>query len=104
MGGNSLSSESSLLLSLLLQISVRATRLEIAVYKVALPAELLLSKPHNYKLILPSEMASRFIAYVSKPTKEKHGSKPLGKSGNSRQIERNPMPIGVSAIDSDFAS
>jgi hypothetical protein len=57
---------------------------EIAVYKkVALPAELLLSKSHNHKLILPFEMASRFIAYVPKPTKEKHGSKPLDKIGNS---------------------
>jgi hypothetical protein len=45
-------------------------------------------------------MASRFIAYVPKPTKEKHGSKPLDKIGNGRQIERNPIPIGVSAIDS----
>jgi hypothetical protein len=47
-------------------------------------------------------MASRFIAYVPKPTKEKHGSKPLYKSGNSRQIERNPVPIEVPAIDSNL--
>jgi hypothetical protein len=47
-------------------------------------------------------MASRFIAYVPKPTKEKHGGKPLYKSGNSRQIKRNPVPIEVPAIDSDL--
>lgn len=75
--------------------------MEIAVYKkVALPAELLLSKSHNHKLTLPLEMASRFIAYVPKPTTEKHGSKPLYKTGNSQQIERNPMPIGMHAINS----
>jgi hypothetical protein len=76
---------------------------EIAIYKkVALPAELLLSKSHNYKLILSFEMASCFIAYVPKPTKEKHSSKPFDKISNSQQIEQNPMPIGVSAIDSNL--
>jgi hypothetical protein len=47
-------------------------------------------------------MASRFIAYVPKPTKEKQGSKPLYKSGNSWQIKRNLVPIRVPAIDSDL--
>ena len=47
-------------------------------------------------------MASCFIAYVPKPTKEKYSSKLLDKIGNSRQIEQNPMPIRVSAIDSDL--
>ncbi len=58
----------------------RTAWLEIAVYKkVALPAELLLSKSHNHKLILPFKMASRFITYVPKLTKEKHSGKPLYK-------------------------
>jgi hypothetical protein len=47
-------------------------------------------------------MASCFIAYVPKPTKEKHGGKPLYKSGNSQQIKQNPVPIEVPAIDSDL--
>jgi hypothetical protein len=68
--------------------------LQIAVYKkVAIPVELLLSKSYNYKLILPFEIASCFIAYIPKPTKEKYSSKLLYKSSNSWQIERNPIPI-----------
>jgi hypothetical protein len=55
-------------------------------------------------------MATRFISYVPKPTKEKHSNKPLCKNmlkefstfDDSKQIERNPMPIRVSAVDSDF--
>jgi hypothetical protein len=47
-------------------------------------------------------MASRFIAYIPKPTKEKHGGKPLYKSSNGWQIERNPVPIEVPAIDIDL--
>jgi len=47
-------------------------------------------------------MASRFIAYVPKLTKEKHSSKPLNKISNSQQIKQNPMPIRVSAIDSNL--
>jgi hypothetical protein len=77
--------------------------LEIAVYKkVALPAELLLSKYYNYKLILLFEIASCFILYIPKLTKEKYNSKLLDKSSNSQQIEQNPIPIRVSAIDSNL--
>lgn len=55
-------------------------------------------------------MATHFIAYVPKPTKEKHISKSLCKSmlkefntsDNNQPIERNPMPIKVSAIESGF--
>ena len=55
-------------------------------------------------------MATRFITYVPKPTKEKHISKSLCKStlkefstsDNNQPIERNPMPVKVSAIESDF--
>ena len=55
-------------------------------------------------------MATRFIAYLPKLTKEKHISKSLCKStlkefstsNNNQPIERNPMPIKVSAIESDF--
>jgi hypothetical protein len=55
-------------------------------------------------------MATRFIAYVPKPTKEKHISKSLCKStlkdfstsDNNQPIERNPMPVRISAIESDF--
>ena len=55
-------------------------------------------------------MATRFIAYVPKPTKEKHISKSLCKStlkefstsNNNQLIKRNPVPIKVSAIESDF--
>jgi hypothetical protein len=47
-------------------------------------------------------MASCFIAYIPKPTKEKYSSKPLYKSSNSRQIKQNPVPIEVPAIDSNL--
>jgi hypothetical protein len=55
-------------------------------------------------------MAARFITYVPKPTKEKHISKLLCKStlkefstsNNSQLIKRNPVPVKVSAIESDF--
>jgi hypothetical protein len=55
-------------------------------------------------------MATHFIAYVPKPTKENHISKSLCKStlkefstsDNNQPIERNPMPVKVSTIESDF--
>jgi hypothetical protein len=55
-------------------------------------------------------MATRFIAYLPKPTKEKHISKSLYKStlkefstsNNNQLIERNPIPVKVFAIESDF--
>jgi hypothetical protein len=55
-------------------------------------------------------MATCFIAYVPKPTKEKHISKSLCKStfkefstlDNNQLIKRNPIPVKVSAIKSDF--
>jgi hypothetical protein len=55
-------------------------------------------------------MAAHFITYIPKLTKEKHISKLLCKSmlkefstsNNSQLIKRNPMPIKVSAIKSDF--
>jgi hypothetical protein len=55
-------------------------------------------------------MATRFITYVPKPTKEKHISKSLYKStlkefstsDNNQLIERNNMPVKVSAIENDF--
>jgi hypothetical protein len=77
--------------------------LEIAAYKkVALLAELLLSKFCNYKLVLLFEIATCFIAYIPKPAKEKHSSKPLGKSSNSWQIEQNPILVEVPIIDSEL--
>ena len=64
----------------------------------------------KYKQLRILKMATRFIAYVPKPTKEKHISKSLCKStfkefstsDNNRPIERNPVPVKVSAIESDF--
>jgi hypothetical protein len=55
-------------------------------------------------------MATRFIAYIPKLMKEKHISKSLYKSmlkefstsNNNQPIEWNPIPIKVSAIESDF--
>ena len=55
-------------------------------------------------------MATRFIAYVPKLTKEKHIGKSLCKSmlkefspsDNDQPIERNSVPVKVSAIESDF--
>ena len=64
----------------------------------------------KYKQLRILKMATRFINYVPKPTKEKHISKSLCKStlkefstsDNNQPIEQNPMPVKVSAIDSDF--
>jgi hypothetical protein len=55
-------------------------------------------------------MATRFIAYIPKPTKEKHISRSLcestlkefSTSDNNQPIERNPVPVRDSAIESDF--
>ena len=55
-------------------------------------------------------MATHFIAYVLKLMKEKHISKLLCKStlkefntsNNNQLIERNPIPIKVPTIESDF--
>jgi hypothetical protein len=47
-------------------------------------------------------MASRFIPYVPKPTNEKYSSKQLCKNVPKQQIERNSVPIRVSAMDSDL--
>jgi hypothetical protein len=55
-------------------------------------------------------MATRFIAYVPKPTKEKHVGESLYKSthkefstsDNNQLIEQNPAPDKVSATESDF--
>jgi hypothetical protein len=54
--------------------------------------------------------ATYFITYVLKLTKEKHISKLLCKSmlkdfstfNNNQLIKRNPVPIKISAIESDF--
>jgi hypothetical protein len=48
------------------------------------------------------QIASCFIAYIPKPTKEKYSSKLLYKSNNSQQIERNPIPIRMPAINSNL--
>jgi hypothetical protein len=55
-------------------------------------------------------MTTRFIAYVPKPTKEKHIIKSLCKStlkefstsDNNQSMERHLLPVRVSAIESDF--
>jgi hypothetical protein len=64
----------------------------------------------KYKQLRILKMATRFIAYVPKPTKEKHIGKSLCKntlkefstSDNNQPIERNSVPVKVSAIESDF--
>jgi hypothetical protein len=89
----------------------RKAWLEIVVYKVALPAELLFSKHHDHKQpMLPLEMANRFIPYVPKPMNEKCSSKPLRKNvpkefstlNDTQQTERNSVPIRVPTADSDL--
>ena len=54
-------------------------------------------------------MATRFIAYVPKPTKEKHISKSFCKNtlkelstSNNQPIEQNPLPVRVSPMESNF--
>jgi hypothetical protein len=61
-------------------------------------------------LKMATPFATRFITYVPKPTMEKHISKSLCKStlkdfstsDNNQPIERNPVPVRISAIESDF--
>jgi hypothetical protein len=60
--------------------------------------------------MIPFKMATRFITYVPKPTKAIHSSKPLCKStlkefstsDNNQPTTQNPLPVKVSAIESDF--
>jgi hypothetical protein len=64
----------------------------------------------KYKQLRILKMATRFIAYLPKPTKEKHISKSLCKSilkefstfDNNQLIKQNPILVKVSAIKSDF--
>jgi hypothetical protein len=60
--------------------------------------------------MIPFKMTTRFITYVPKPTKAKDNSKPLCKStlkelstsDNNQLLTRNPLPVKVSAMESDF--
>jgi hypothetical protein len=60
--------------------------------------------------MIPFKMTTCFITYIPKPTKAIHSSKPLCKStlkefstSNNNQLStRNPLPVKVSAIESDF--
>ena len=63
----------------------------------------------KYKQLRILKMATRFIAYDLKLMKEKYISKSLckstlkefGTSNNNQSIKRNPLPVRVSAMESD---
>ena len=63
----------------------------------------------KYEQLRILKIATRFITYVPKPTKEKHISKSLCKStlkdfstsNNNQPIQRNPMPVKIPAMESD---